>query len=143
MISPFDSSVRPSQGQVMGVQINLRGNRRDLYVSYRKEPGAGKAGVFLTMQDRDKPNSELVDCACHSPSQQDAALQQGWTYLDPTEQVVIHAYKIEGNVAIVRIYKAPGAAAVASIRARSGFTDGQWKCPRVCTDSDLLVSQYQ
>jgi len=142
-IMPFDSAAAPMVGQLTGVQVDLKGNRRALYLSYRQEPGTGKAGLFLTMQDRDKPNSELIDCACHSPSQQDAALQQGWTYIDPTSQVVIHAYKIEANLATVRIFKAPSSSKVASIKARSGFTDGQWKCPRVCTDSDLLVSQYK
>jgi hypothetical protein len=140
---PFDGTSAPRQGQFVGVQINLKRNRRNIYVSYRMEPGAGRAGVFLTMQDRDKPNSELIDCSCHSPSQQDAALQQGWTYMDPTEQVVIHAYKVEANVATVRIFKAPSSSGIAAIRARSGFTDGVYKCPRVCTDADLLVSQYQ
>merc|ERR1719424_1515055 len=119
----FDGNNAPQQGQLTGIQINLKRNRRDLYVAYRKEPGTDRAGIFLTMQDRDKPNSELIDCACHSPSQQDAALRQGWTYIDPTEQVVIHAYKVEANVATVRVYKAPGASGLAAIRARGGFTD--------------------
>merc|ERR1719201_1153794 len=63
--------------------------------------------------------------------------------MDPTGQVVIHAHKVDAKFATVRIYKAPGSGDVASIRARSGFTDGQWKCPRVCTDADLLVSVYK
>jgi hypothetical protein len=141
-IRAFDGSSGPSSGQFAGIQIDLRQNRRLLYVSYRETPGAGKAGVFLTMQDRDKPNSELVDCACHSPSQQDAALREGWTYLDPTSQVVVHARRIQGNVAVVHIYKAPGSRGIKSLRSRRGFTDGQYTCPSVCTDSDLLVSSY-
>lgn len=142
-LMPFDSNAAPVKGQVAGIQINLKSNRRNLYISYRKEPGQGRAGVFLTMQDRDKPNSELIDAACHSPSQQDAAMQQGWTYIDPSGKVVIHIQKIEGELATVRIYKAPSRSKVGSIRARKGFTDGQWKCPRVCTDADLLVSLYK
>merc|ERR1719324_1999509 len=113
---PFDNNVGPVSGQLAGIQIDLKKNRRYLYVSYRKEPATGRAGIFLTMQDRDKPNSELIDCACHSPSQQDAALQQGWTYVDPSEQVVIHAHKVEANVASVRIFKAPSSSGIAAIR---------------------------
>merc|ERR1719324_1657107 len=116
---PFDSAAAPMSNQLTGVEINLEKNRRNLFISYRQEPGTGKAGIFLTMQDRDKPNSELVDCACHSPSQQDAALQQGWTYIDPSSSVVIHAQKVEGQLATVRIFKAPGAKGIAAIRARS------------------------
>merc|ERR1719424_2052225 len=142
-LMPFDSSAAPIAGQLTGIQIDLQDNRRFLYVSYRKEPGTDRAGIFLTMQDRDKPNSELVDCACHSPSQQDAALRQGWTYIDPSGSIVIHAQKVEDQMATVHIYKAPSSANVASIKARSGFTDGTWKCPRVCTDADLLVSAYK
>ena len=33
----------------------------------------------------------------------------------------------------------PDTKAAAQIRARSTFTDGKWKCPRTCTDADLLV----
>lgn len=142
-LMPFDSKDAPVSGQLTGIEINLRKNRRNLYISYRKEPGSDNAGIFLTLQDRDKPNSEIIDCACHSPSQQDAALRQGWTFIDPTGQVVIHAHKVEGELATVRIYKVPRSSRdQGAIRARKGFTDGQWKCPRVCTDSDLLVSQY-
>eukprot|EP00971_Amphidinium_carterae_P022760 448669-Amphidinium_carterae.1 len=32
--------------------------------------------------------------ACHSPSQQDAALQKGWTFVDPTEQVVVKVFGV-------------------------------------------------
>merc|ERR1719201_2258160 len=63
--------------------------------------------------------------------------------MDPTGKVVLHAHKVDVKFATVRIYKTPGAADVAAIKARSGFTDGQWKCPRVCTDADLLVSLYK
>jgi len=143
-LMPFDSSAAPKNGQLTGIQIDISRNKRYLYVAFRNEPGTGRAGIFLTMQERNNPNSELIDCACHSPSQQDAALQEGWTYMDPSGKVVIHAQKIKGEVATVRIYKAPHRSSeVAAIRGRKGFTDGQWKCPRVCTDADLLVSQFK
>jgi hypothetical protein len=143
-IMPFDGTAPPVSGQLTGIRIDLKRNRRDLYVAYRKEPGTGKNGIFLTYQDRDKPNSELIDCACHSPSQQDAALRQGWTYMDPTGQVVISVVKIAEKYATLRIYKAPTSRnSLAAIRARQGFTDGTYQCPRVCTDADLLVSLYK
>merc|ERR1719316_2592622 len=57
-LMPFDNDAAPATGQLSGIQINLNDNARDIYVSYRKTPGGGRAGIFLTMQDRDKPNSE-------------------------------------------------------------------------------------
>merc|ERR1711957_105972 len=85
----------------------------------------------------------LIDAACHSPSQKDARLRQGWTYMDPSEQVVIYVTAVDHKFAQVRIFRAPSSKKdLAAIRARSSFTDGRWKCPRTCTDADLLVSQF-
>jgi len=142
LVKPFDVAVEPSSGHIVGVHISLRKAARDLFVSFRSTTGA-QAGVVLTYQDKDKPNSELVDCACHTPSQRDAALQPGWTYIDPTNQIVITTKALGRHVAKVHIYSAPTSSReVAAIRGRYGFTDGAWKCPRSCTDSDLLISQY-
>jgi len=142
LLKPFDKTVAPGQGDLVGVQVSLSDAPRDVFIGYRSTAG-GNAGVYITLQDKDSPNSELVDCACHSPSQQDARLRPGWTYLDPTSSFVVYLASVDDSVATVRIYKAPSSdAEIAKIRARSTFTDGSWKCPRTCTDSDLLVSSF-
>mmetsp|Transcript_161360 Transcript_161360/g.286099 ORF Transcript_161360/g.286099 Transcript_161360/m.286099 type:complete len:1355 (+) Transcript_161360:74-4138(+) len=141
-LASFDATTAPQQGQVMGVKIDLTKNKRNLFISYRST-NEGEEGVYMFWQDRDKPNSELIDSACNSPSQRDARLQPGWTYMDPSGEVVIHAKSVENGVATVHIYKAPKSSKdVAAIRGRKFFTDGQYKCPQVCTDSDLLLAQY-
>merc|ERR1719449_253213 len=63
--------------------------------------------------------------------------------MDPSGHIVVHAFKVEDDLATVRIFKAPGRRDVGAIRARKEFTDGKYKCPRVCTDADLLVSMYK
>eukprot|EP00747_Dinoflagellata_sp_TGD_P205376 gnl/TRDRNA2_/TRDRNA2_79113_c2_seq1.p1 gnl/TRDRNA2_/TRDRNA2_79113_c2~~gnl/TRDRNA2_/TRDRNA2_79113_c2_seq1.p1 ORF type:complete len:849 (+),score=216.94 gnl/TRDRNA2_/TRDRNA2_79113_c2_seq1:230-2548(+) len=141
-IRAFDITRQPREGELVGLQVSIKGLPRDMYISYRATAGA-LSGVYVTMQDKDKPNSELVDCACHSPSQRDAALREGWTYIEPTSQVVVHLKSIRDGVAKVHLFKVPGRKQEAAIRARDTFTDGQWKCPRTCTDSDLLVSSYE
>jgi len=141
-LKPFDDGVEAREGEVRGVQVKLGDANRDLFISYRHSLGDDK-GVFLTLQDRDKPNSELIDCACHSPSQKDARLRPGWTFIDSTQSVVVHVKSVDDKIANVHVYKAPTSSRdLRAIRGRAGFTDGQWKCPRTCTDSDLLVSQY-
>merc|ERR1719498_1746601 len=103
LIRPFDVATEPGTGQIVGVHISLKGATRDLFVSFRSSTGA-QAGVVVTYQDKDKPNSELVDAACHSPSQRDAALQPGWVYIDPTEQVVITTVAVSKHLAKVHIF---------------------------------------
>mmetsp|Transcript_65061 Transcript_65061/g.155366 ORF Transcript_65061/g.155366 Transcript_65061/m.155366 type:complete len:1258 (+) Transcript_65061:107-3880(+) len=140
-LKPFDNSA-PGHGDLVGVQVSLSDAPRDVFIGYRATAGSN-AGVYITLQDKDSPNSELVDCACHSPSQQDARLRPGWTYLDPTQSFVVYLASVDEDIATVRIYKAPTSSSdIAKIRARATFTDGAWKCPRTCTDSDLLVSVY-
>eukprot|EP00929_Paragymnodinium_shiwhaense_P093228 TRINITY_DN5336_c0_g1_i5.p1 TRINITY_DN5336_c0_g1~~TRINITY_DN5336_c0_g1_i5.p1 ORF type:complete len:1589 (-),score=479.18 TRINITY_DN5336_c0_g1_i5:214-4980(-) len=142
VIRPFDNEDAPRQGELVGVKIHLKADDRDLYISYRNTVGT-KAGVYLVWQDKDKPNSEIVDAACHSPSQQDARLREGWTYMDPSGQVVIYVSSVDDKAAVVRVFRAPGGRESAAIRDRKDFTDGKYKCPRTCQDSDLLVSVYQ
>jgi len=72
---------------IIGVQLSLNKNKRDVYIAYRQTAGK-EAGVFVTYQDKDTPEAELVDMACHSPSQKDARLQPGWTFADPSSHVV-------------------------------------------------------
>jgi len=142
IVKPFDVAVEPSEGHTVGVHISLKKANRDLYVSFRSSTGSN-AGVILTYQDKNKPNSELVDAACHTPSQRDAALQPGWTFIDPTGQIVIETVAVTKHLAKVHIYRAPTSSReLGAIRSRDGFTDGAWKCPRTCTDSDLLVEVY-
>jgi hypothetical protein len=141
-LRPFDLQRTPRENEVLGIQVQLPGDV-DLFIAYRHSVGEKNRGVFLTLQDKDKPNSELIDCACHTPSQQDARLQPGWTYLDPTKSVVVYVEEQHDDEATVLVFAAPeDSRALSAIRGRSTFTDGQWKCPRTCTDSDLLVSQY-
>jgi len=141
-IRPYDTNVAPKEGELVGLRVSLKDSPRDLYVSYRRSAG-DQAGVFLTLQDRNKPNSELVDAACHSPSQKDARLRPGWTYLDQSQTVVIYVASVDDKVARIRAYRAPkDKRKIAAIRDRPTFTDGSWKCPRTCEDSDLLVSAY-
>jgi len=141
-LSPFDVSRTPQASDVLGIKVSLSQGTRDLYISYRFAVGEEARGVFLTLQDKDKANSELVDCACHTPSQRDARLRPGWTYVDPSKSVVVYVESQSRDAATVHIFEAPGQRDMAAIRGRQDFTDGQWKCPRTCTDSDLLVSQY-
>mmetsp|Transcript_53800 Transcript_53800/g.155263 ORF Transcript_53800/g.155263 Transcript_53800/m.155263 type:complete len:1153 (-) Transcript_53800:106-3564(-) len=142
VIKPFDSQAGPLPGQLVGIQLSLHKNPRDLYFSFRKTAGKA-AGVYAVLQDKNAPNSELIDMACHTPSQKDARLQPGWTFVDPTSQVVVVVERVTDEAAVVHVYRAPGAAQLAAIRARPKFSDGMYKCPRTCTDSDLLVSNFQ
>merc|ERR550514_1338063 len=106
LIKPFDLEAEPREGDIVGVQLSLSDNPRDIYISYRKENG-NLAGVYITLQDKDKPNSELFDAACHTPSQRDARMRPGWTYIDPSLQVVITILEVQEGVARVHLYKAP------------------------------------
>merc|ERR1719321_641536 len=104
MIKPFDDDVFPSTGEIAGVRVSLKDAPRDLYLSYRHSAGE-EAGVYLTLQDKDKANSELVDAACHTPSQRDARLRPGWTYLDQSQKVVIYVASVDDGSARVRAYR--------------------------------------
>jgi len=142
IIKPFDAERAPQEGELVGLRVSLRNSPRDLFVSYRRSAGE-EAGVYLTLQEKDKPNSELVDAACHSPSQRDARLRPGWTYLDQSQKVVIYLASVDDGAARVRAYRAPTSSRkISAIRGRPTFTDGSWKCPRTCQDSDLLVSMF-
>jgi len=141
ILMPFDTT-SPSSNQIVGIQISLDANTRDLYISYRQTTGKA-AGVYIVQQDKDSPNSELIDLACHSPSQKDARMQTGWTYVDPSGQVVVVLEQMSESSAILHLYSAPGDTDLAAIRARDTYTDGTYKCPRTCTDSDLLVSSFE
>jgi hypothetical protein len=141
-LKPLDRGGAPRVGDLVGIHIRLTGQKRDLYVAYRSG-GSAEAGVYLTWQDREKLSTELVDAACHSPSQRDAALKKGWTYMDPSLQVVIYVALIGRDLATVHVFRAPDDSAVNAIRSRDTFTDGQWKCPRVCTDGEVMVSVYE
>jgi hypothetical protein len=63
--------------------------------------------------------------------------------MDPREEIVVKVLAVDETSARVHVYKAPSRSdQVGAIRARDTFTDGKYKCPRTCTDADLLVSQY-
>jgi len=139
---PYDAATQPKPGEVVGIRVSLRSNQEDIYVSFRSTLEASKRGLFVVYQAKDSPHSKLMDAACHSPSQQDAKLQEGWTFMDGSQQVVIKLLEETKGYAKVHIYHTPDKEdAVAGIRARKSFTDGRSKCPRTCQDSDLIISQ--
>jgi len=141
-LSPFDVTQKPQPGQVVGVKISLAENSDDIYLSYRATTAEGKRGLFVVFQDKESPDSKLMDAACHSMSQQDAFLKEGWTYMDTSQKIVIVLKKQTNDYVDVLIYRTPRAyGTVAKIRSRQLFTDGRTKCPRTCQDSDLAVSQ--
>jgi hypothetical protein len=142
-LKPFDRDEPPHVGDLVGIHIRLGSHRRDLYVAYRRGGEDREDGIYLTWQDRLKPVSQLVDAGCHTPSQRDAALLQGWTYMDPAFKVVIYIHHISKDVATVHVFRPPSESAVDAIRSRELFTDGQSKCPRTCTDSDIKVAMYE
>lgn len=141
ILKPFDGDKWPTQGEIVGVQVSLKENNRDLFIAYRKTAGQ-EAGVYLTKEDREKPNSELIDMGCHTASQKDARLRPGWTYVDSSDQVVVIVHSVNPQAAIIQVYKAPGEAGLAAIRERPKYSDGAYKCPRTCTDSDLLLTKF-
>jgi len=140
VLKPFDADHEAASGDLVAIQLQLAGSN-DLYISYRQTAGAEK-GVYVVLQDKGKPDSELVDMACHTSSQKDARLRPGWTYIDPTSQVVIYLEDVTDDAATLHLF-AVQSSQIDSIRGLANFTDGMYKCPRTCTDSDLLVSQYQ
>jgi hypothetical protein len=92
-IKPFDTKSAPKQDELVGIHISLADLKRDLYISYRSTVGM-RAGVYLVWQDKDKPNSELIDAACHSPSQQDARMRAGWTFVDSSNLFVVYVASV-------------------------------------------------
>mmetsp|Transcript_26133 Transcript_26133/g.67386 ORF Transcript_26133/g.67386 Transcript_26133/m.67386 type:complete len:1224 (+) Transcript_26133:171-3842(+) len=140
-IHPFDYSNQRS-GK-LGILISLRDNPRDIYVSYRASTQLRHRGVYIVYQDKRKPDSELMDAGCHSLSQQDAFLKEGWTYMDPSNTVAVVVKKMSSAAAEVHVYRVPSPTRnVPRIRGRDLFTDGQYKCPRTCQDSDWVMSSY-
>jgi hypothetical protein len=140
-LSPFDTSVQPGEGHIVGVQVSLAANDRDLWVAYRSTPSGGRGGIFLTYQEKSQANSELIDTACHSPSQQDASLKVGWTFLDRSHRLAVKVLEVTPTSAKVHLFEVPPQA-VARIYGRDEFTDGATKCPVTCQDANWLVTQY-
>merc|ERR1719331_2978403 len=138
ILRPFD---RSDVDGVVGVRLSLSANARDVYISYRRSLADVHAGVFLVSQDKTSPKSQLIDAACHSPTQQDARLRAGWTYLDPSGQVAVVVEGVKDDSAVLHIYAA-AKEILGDLRAREKFTDGVWKCPRTCSNSDLLVADF-
>mmetsp|Transcript_6291 Transcript_6291/g.15472 ORF Transcript_6291/g.15472 Transcript_6291/m.15472 type:complete len:1551 (-) Transcript_6291:161-4813(-) len=142
ILTPFDTTTKPELAQVVGVRISLKANVEDIYLSYRSTLADGRRGLFVVYQAKDTPDSKLMDAGCHSTSQQDAHLREGWTYMDGSHQVVVRVLEEKADYVRVHVYRAPkDAADVASIWARPLFTDGRTKCPWTCQDSDLIISQ--
>mmetsp|Transcript_5274 Transcript_5274/g.11708 ORF Transcript_5274/g.11708 Transcript_5274/m.11708 type:complete len:1204 (+) Transcript_5274:76-3687(+) len=140
-LAPFDLASEPN-GK-MGVLISLSDNDRDVYVSYRASTELKHRGVYVVYQDKVKVDSELMDAACHSLSQQDSYLREGWTYVDPSGTVAVVVTKVEDGAAQVHVYAIPNPSRnFPRIRGRELFTDGQYKCPRTCQDSDWVMSSY-
>jgi hypothetical protein len=139
-LTPFDTLTAPAPTQIVAIRISLGNNPDDYYLSYRSTTNAKNRGLFIVHQDKGSPNSKLVDCGCHSVSQQDAHLRKGWSFLDASESVVISVKEESAYHIKVHLYATPGGDP-APVRARPGFTDGQTKCPVTCQDSDLLVSK--
>lgn len=145
VLRPAQNTTVPSEGELVTIRIRLKGTRRDLFASYRADV-AGKAapvGVLLHWYDRYRPRSEIIDAACHSLSLRDAALQKNWTYVDPSERVVIHVKDITADFAVLRIYGMPASpSSRAQLKARVNYTDGHSKCPLSCQDMDISYSMY-
>mmetsp|Transcript_62661 Transcript_62661/g.141389 ORF Transcript_62661/g.141389 Transcript_62661/m.141389 type:complete len:1130 (-) Transcript_62661:66-3455(-) len=141
VITPHDVKAKPKAGQVSGVRISLSANSRDLWVSYRSSPEGTRSGVFLTQQDKDEANSELIDAACHSPSQQDANLRVGWIYMDKSHSVAVKVLEVSETYAKVQVFEAKPSD-VPKIYGQPTFTDGETKCPVTCQDANWLVTSY-
>lgn len=139
-LMPFDQK-KPSNGQIVGIKISLRKNSDDIYVSFRRHVSNAHRGVFITYQDKHSPNSRLMDAGCHTLSQQDAAMEKGWVFIDSSQTVAVSVRDINPGYAQVQVWKTPSKAEnIAMIRSRPGFTDGKTKCPVTCQDSDLIMS---
>jgi len=140
-LNPFDAETAPQGEQIVGVHVSLSGLDSDLWVSYRSSVAGDKQGVYVVYQDKDQTNSELVDAACGTISQQDAHLKVGWTFLEKSHKVAIKVLAVSATAAKVHVF-AVGPADVSNLYAAPGFTDGVTRCPASCQDADLLVPQY-
>lgn len=141
VITPHDLNGYPAAGQVAGIKVSLSANARDLWVAFRASPDGGRAGIFLTWQEKNEANSELIDAACHSPSQQDAHMRVGWIYLDKSHTVAMRIVMITEAYAKVHIFEAKPSD-VPKIYGQPTFTDGETKCPVTCQDANWLVTAY-
>lgn len=139
-ITPHDKK-QATGSMVSGVRLTLSRNARDLWISFRAMPDDKHSGVFLTLQDKNEANSELIDAACLSPSQQDAVLRVGWYYMDPSHSVGVKVLEVTENTAKVQVFEL-GSSDVGKIYAEDTFTDGKTKCPPTCQDADWLMSNY-
>ena len=73
----------------------------------------------------------LVDMACHTATERDAALQPGWTFMTENSAVAITVLQIDGNTATIRVRGVgAGTAAEAEVLKLADFTDGVCTCPR-------------
>jgi len=140
VITPHDKT-QSTGSMVSGVRVSLSRNSRDLWISYRALPDQNHNGVFLTLQDKNEANSELIDAACLSPSQQDAPLRVGWYYMDPSHSLGVKVLEVTENTAKVQVFEL-GSSDVSKIYAEETFTDGKTKCPPTCQDADWLMSGY-
>jgi len=141
IITPHDVSTKPTQGQVAGVKVSLSANSRDLWIAFRSSPEGYRSGVFLVQQEKDEANSELIDAACHSPSQQDASLRVGWIYLDKSHQLAVKVMEVTESYAKVHVFQA-SSGDIPKIYGQATFTDGETKCPVTCQDANWLVTAY-
>jgi len=139
-LKPYDQQQGPQGGDVVGIRISLSGNAEDIYLSYRASARDVYRGLYVVKQSKESPHSNLVDAACHSLSQRDAHLRAGWTWMDPTQQVVVKVVEqTDGHIKVHLFHVQKGQGG--GIRARPQFTDGWTKCPVTCQDADLLISQ--
>lgn len=141
------ASLRPAQ-EIMGIQIGLKGNNYDIIISYKASVADASRGVYVQYQARDYNDDVtvgtiLVDATCFSVSQVDAVVLTGFTFMDTQEQIVFEVDKISDDEEYVpiHIYKAPSDSAdLACIRGRPEFTDGFFKCPNSCVDTDYIIA---
>jgi len=61
--------------------------------------------------------------------------------MDPSGQVAVVVEGVKDDSAVLHVYAA-AKDMVGDLRAREKFTDGVWKCPRTCSNSDLLVANF-
>jgi hypothetical protein len=149
-----DTGLRPAQ-EIMGIQVGLKGNNYDIIISYKasvadKQQGTigyDSRGVYVQYQARDYSDavtvgSILLDATCFSVSQVDAVVHADFTFMDTQEQIVFEVgdISIDKEYVPIHIYKAPSNSAdLASIRGRARFTDGFFKCPNSCVDTDYII----
>lgn len=140
-LTPFDKQ-RPGPAEIVGIKVSLNEDPNDIYLGFRASTSEQMQGLYVVYQDKESAHSKLMDAACHSISQQDATLREGWTYMDPSKKLVVRVVAKTSDWLKVHVYRTPRQPkAVEAIRARKYFTDGQTKCPVTCQDSDLVISR--